>query len=75
VVETTPSGPDTYDSTVTIRSPCHSAERYSDGWRVLSPDGDALGEMELPHDHASEQPFTRVQAGVEIPQTNSEGPD
>ncbi len=78
-VEATPSGTGTYDFAVTISSPYDSAERYANGWRVLSPDGDLLGEMELLHDHASEQPFTRVQSGVEIPERTarvlSEGRD
>ena len=71
-VEATPSGTGTYDFAVTISSPYDSAERYANGWRVLSPDGDVLGEMELLHDHASEQPFTRVQTGVEIPERTTE---
>ncbi|CAN5821987.1 hypothetical protein BH20ACT6_BH20ACT6_00960 [soil metagenome] len=57
----------TYTFDVTISSPYDSAERYADGWRVLGPDGEVYGEMELTHDHASEQPFTRTQTGVEIP--------
>ncbi len=60
-------GEGTYTFDVTISSPYDSPERYADGWRVLGPDGDVLGEMELTHDHASEQPFTRTQTGVEIP--------
>ena len=67
-VEATPSGAGAYDFAVTISSPYDSPQRYANGWRVLSPDGDLLGEMELLHDHASEQPFTRVQTGVEIPE-------
>lgn len=51
---------------VTISSPYDSPERYADGWRVMSGK-EVLGEMTLGHDHASEQPFTRTQTGVEIP--------
>lgn len=58
---------DTYSVDVTISSPYDSPERYADGWRVLAPDGTVLGEHELMHDHASEQPFTRTQSGLEIP--------
>lgn len=58
----------TYSVDVTISSPYDSPERYADGWRVLSPEGDVLGEHELMHDHASEQPFTRTQTGLEIPE-------
>ncbi len=71
-VEATASGAGTYDFAVTISSPYDSPERYANGWRVLSPDGDLLGEMELLHDHASEQPFTRVQTGVEIPERTTD---
>ena len=35
--------------------------------RILTPGGDLLGEHQVAHDHASEQPFTRSQTGVEIP--------
>ncbi|MBA2318626.1 MAG: hypothetical protein H0V93_12735 [Euzebyales bacterium] len=53
---------------VTLSSPYDTADRYADGWRVLTPDGTVLGEHELTHDHAAEQPFTRVQRGLRIPE-------
>ncbi len=56
-----------YSFDVTISSPYDSPERYADGWRVRSEDGEVYGEMTLDHDHASEQPFTRTQSGVDIP--------
>ncbi|CAN5683396.1 hypothetical protein BH24ACT22_BH24ACT22_20130 [soil metagenome] len=62
------SGGDTWSLSVTISSPYDSPERYADGWRVLSPNDEVLGKHELMHDHASEQPFTRSQTGLEIPQ-------
>lgn len=62
------SSEDTWTLSVTISSPYDSTERYADGWRVLSPDGEVLGKHELMHDHAGEQPFTRSQSGLEIPQ-------
>lgn len=43
----------------TLTSPYDTPERYADGWRVLDPDGNELGVLEVDHDHASEQPFTR----------------
>jgi hypothetical protein len=52
---------------VTISSPYDSAERYADGWRVVAPDGTVYGIHTLAHDHAAEQPFTRRQSGVVIP--------
>ena len=57
----------TWSFDVTISSPYDTAERYADGWRVVGPDGDVYGVHTLTHDHASEQPFTRRQSGVEIP--------
>ncbi len=52
---------------VTVSSPYDSPERYADAWRVLRPDGTQIGIRELTHDHASEQPFTRSQSGIVIP--------
>ncbi|WP_278234434.1 hypothetical protein [Isoptericola sp. AK164] len=57
----------TCDLEVTISSPYDTPQRYADGWRVLTEDGVVLGVHTLAHDHASEQPFTRTQRGVEIP--------
>ncbi len=64
-VERAEDGTFTFD--VTMSSPYDTPERYADGWRILGPDDEVLGEMTLTHDHASEQPFTRSQSGVEIP--------
>jgi hypothetical protein len=57
---------------VTISSPYDTPDRYADGWRIIGPDGTVYGEHALAHDHASEQPFTRTQRGVEIPPDVSE---
>ena len=59
--------PDVFAFAVTISSPYDTPDRYADGWRVIGPDGTVYGEHVLLHDHASEQPFTRTQRGVEIP--------
>ncbi|MBD8871051.1 hypothetical protein [Nocardioides donggukensis] len=67
-VEITAEGAGTYRLDVTVSSPYDSPDRYADGWRVLGPDREVLGEMTLGHDHASEQPFTRTQTGVQIPE-------
>ena len=58
----------TFDVAVTISSPYDTPERYADGWRLLASDGTVLGEHELTHDHASEQPFTRTQYDLQIPE-------
>lgn len=52
---------------VTIASPYDTPEQYADGWRVMGPDGTVYGVHTLGHDHANEQPFTRTQLNVEIP--------
>lgn len=53
----------------TLSSPYDSPERYADAWRVLGPDGEVYGIRELAHDHANEQPFTRRQSGIVIPES------
>lgn len=63
----TPGGDGAYDVEVTISSAYDSPERYADGWRVLTDDGQVLGTHELAHHHADEQPFTRTQTGLQIP--------
>ena len=57
---------------VTLSSPYDSPERYADAWRVVGPDGTVYGERLLLHDHAGEQPFTRSQSGIVIPDDVSE---
>jgi hypothetical protein len=57
----------TFDFDVTVSSPYDSAQRYADGFRVLTMDGKVLGERKLWHDHAGEQPFTRDLHGVSVP--------
>lgn len=52
---------------VTLSSPYDTPERYADAWRVLGPDDTELGIRVLGHDHANEQPFTRSQSGIVIP--------
>lgn len=64
----TPTGNGTFTLDVTMSSPYDSPDRYADGWRVLAPDGTELGTHLLTHDHASEQPFTRTQSDLKIPE-------
>ncbi|MEK6216229.1 MAG: hypothetical protein N2B03_03310 [Boseongicola sp.] len=40
---------------------------YADGWRVVAEDGTELGLRTLFHPHVNEQPFTRSQSGIVIP--------
>lgn len=63
-----PLGDGRYDVTVTLSSPYDTPQRYADGWRVTDDAGNTLGTHTLLHDHASEQPFTRTQPGLAIPE-------
>jgi hypothetical protein len=56
-----------FDFDVTISSTYDTPERYADGFRVTTLEGQALGERTLWHDHQDEQPFTRDLYGVKIP--------
>lgn len=58
---------ETWTIAATLSSPYDTPERYADSWRVIGPDGTVYGERFLTHDHANEQPFTRSQSGIEIP--------
>lgn len=60
-------GDGSWTFSATLSSPYDTASRYADAWRVVGPDGQVYGIRELAHDHASEQPFTRSQSGIMIP--------
>ncbi len=66
-VQATSDGDNKWTFAVTLSSPYDSPSRYADSWRVRSGEGTPYGERFLTHDHASEQPFTRSQSGIEIP--------
>ena len=66
-VEVRAWGDNVFDFDVTVSSPYDTPQRYADGFRVTAPDGKALGERKLWHDHQGEQPFTRDLYGVRIP--------
>lgn len=68
-VEATPGANGGFDFAVTMSSPYDTPERYADGWRVLTLDGEVLGEMTLLHDHTNEQPFTQTLSAVAVPNT------
>jgi len=65
--QATPEGDGAWRFDVTVSSPYDTPERYADAWRVVGPDGTEFGIRVLTHDHASEQPFTRSQNGIIIP--------
>jgi len=59
---------------VTVEHPDSGWEDYADGWDVVTPDGTVLKPNPnspftrlLTHPHENEQPFTRSQSGIVIP--------
>jgi len=61
-----PSG-DGWRFTVSIEHADTGWDHYADAWRVVTEEGDLLGERTLMHPHEGEQPFTRSLDGVKIP--------
>jgi hypothetical protein len=43
-------------------------EHYADGWEVIDLEGNQLGYRKLHHPHVNEQPFTRSQCNIKIPE-------
>jgi hypothetical protein len=63
---------------VTVQHPDTGWEDYADGWDVVTPDGTVLkpdpdGPFTrlLLHPHVEEQPFTRSQSGIVIPESTT----
>ncbi len=65
-VDATKSG-GTWRFSVTLEHPDTGWDHYADAWEVLDADGNRLGIRELAHPHVNEQPFTRSQSGIVIP--------
>ena len=68
-------GAGTWTFHVTVEHPDTGWEDYSDGWDVVTPDGEVLKPDPentftrlLLHPHVEEQPFTRSQSGIVVPQ-------
>jgi hypothetical protein len=64
---------------VTVAHPDTGWEDYADGWdvvladgRVVKPDADSPFTRLLLHPHETEQPFTRSQSGIVIPEGMTE---
>lgn len=60
---------------VTVRHDDAGWEDFADGWDVVTPDGTVLKPdagapftRQLMHPHTDEQPFTRSQSGITIPE-------
>jgi hypothetical protein len=58
----------TWSFDVTVQHEDTGWEHYADRWEVLSPDGQVLATRVLTHPHVNEQPFTRSQSGIVIPE-------
>ena len=58
----------TYRFDVTVRHADDGWEHYADKWQVVGRDGTVLGERVLAHPHDNEQPFTRSQSGIVVPE-------
>ena len=70
---------DTWTFEVTVEHPDSGWDDYADGWDVVTPDGTVLKRNPdvpftrlLAHPHVNEQPFTRSQSGITIPDGISE---
>jgi NitT/TauT family transport system substrate-binding protein len=69
------TGDNTWTFHVTVAHPDTGWEDYADGWDVVTPDGmvlkpdpDSPFTRLLLHPHVEEQPFTRSQSGITIPE-------
>ena len=70
--EASPADDGTYTFRVTVSSADTGVDKYADLWEVRGPDGAVLGSRILTHPHVDEQPFTRSQSGIAIPEGTSE---
>lgn len=66
-VRYTQSSDGSYTFHVTVRHQDEGWGHYADRWQVIGPGGTVLGERVLAHPHENEQPFTRSQSGIVIP--------
>jgi hypothetical protein len=57
----------TFTVSATISSADTGWEKYADAWQLWDADGNVIGERVLTHPHVDEQPFTRSQSGIVIP--------
>ena len=58
---------DTWRFDVTLLHPDDGWDHYTDAWQVEDAEGNVLGQRILAHPHVNEQPFTRSQSGILIP--------
>lgn len=58
----------TWTVAVTLKHDDSGWDHYADQWRVIDENGSVLGTRVLLHPHETEQPFTRNQSGINIPE-------
>lgn len=61
----------TWTVNTTLRHHDTGWDHYADKWRVVDRHGKVLGERVLFHPHENEQPFTRGESGIKIPDTTT----
>lgn len=61
----------TWTVDTTLRHQDTGWDHYADSWRVVDQNGKVLGERVLLHPHENEQPFTRSESGIKIPETTT----
>ena len=62
------SGNGTYNFSVTVEHADEGWDHFANKWEVVAPDGTTLGVRKLAHPHVEEQPITRSQSGIKIPE-------
>jgi len=61
-----PDGTWTFE--VTVQHEDTGWEHYADRWEVLTSEGEVLATRALAHPHVDEQPFTRSQGAIVVPE-------
>jgi hypothetical protein len=67
-VKVTAESGGTFAFDVTVRHNDAGWAHYADKWEVMGADGTVYGTRMLAHPHDDEQPFTRSQSGIVIPE-------
>lgn len=68
-VRATLGGANTWRFDVAVRHNDQGWDHYADLWEVVRPDtGGIIAQRVLAHPHDTEQPFTRSQSGIELPE-------
>ena len=69
LVKATTSSEGSWRFDVTVRHRDEGWDHYADLWEVVDPStGAVIAQRVLAHPHDTEQPFTRSQSGIEIPE-------